>query len=204
MRYWRRYRRGQSLVEFALAVPLLAVLLLGVTEFGFVLYAHVQVANAAREAARAGSLYLSGRFHYSGCIPQPGIPCPTNYGNGGDCWPIRTWIENALVQRQRGTNGCPATGNDTTIHAFGNLLPTACGVGVTSSCWELSNVSVEGTTVPSGPTNSDVTWVTDRVGKPLKVELVYRYEMPFVGSMMPVLQNPVEIKKAVIMRIQNN
>lgn len=48
--------QGNSLVEVALALPVLLVLFLGIVEVGFILLAHVQVANAAREGARQGSL----------------------------------------------------------------------------------------------------------------------------------------------------
>ncbi len=48
--------QGQSLVEIALILPVLLILFLGVAEVGFFFYAHVQVANAAREGARYGSL----------------------------------------------------------------------------------------------------------------------------------------------------
>jgi Flp pilus assembly protein TadG len=47
---------GQSLVEIALVVPILLVLFLGIAEVGFFLFSHVQVANATRAGARAGSL----------------------------------------------------------------------------------------------------------------------------------------------------
>jgi Flp pilus assembly protein TadG len=50
--------RGQSLVEIALILPLLMALLMGAVDFGFILYAHVQVAAAAGEGARVGSLTL--------------------------------------------------------------------------------------------------------------------------------------------------
>jgi len=53
---------GQSLVEMALVIPILVMLLTGVFEFGLLLYAHVQVSNAAREAGRAASLYRSTRY----------------------------------------------------------------------------------------------------------------------------------------------
>jgi Flp pilus assembly protein TadG len=48
--------RGNSLVEIALVLPVLLVLFLGIVEVGFLLFAHVQIANAAREGARTGSL----------------------------------------------------------------------------------------------------------------------------------------------------
>jgi Flp pilus assembly protein TadG len=48
--------RGSSLVEVALVLPVLMILFLGIVEVAFLLFAHVQVANAAREGARTGSL----------------------------------------------------------------------------------------------------------------------------------------------------
>lgn len=58
--FWARLRRGQrgqSLVELAISMPLLATLTMGVIDLSFVLYAHVQVAAASHEAARAGALF---------------------------------------------------------------------------------------------------------------------------------------------------
>lgn len=47
-------RRGQSLVEFALILPLLLFLVMGIIQFGFILSGYVTVSNAAREGARVG------------------------------------------------------------------------------------------------------------------------------------------------------
>jgi Flp pilus assembly protein TadG len=44
--------RGQSLVEFALILPVFALIFLGVIDLGRVFYTYEAVANAAREAAR--------------------------------------------------------------------------------------------------------------------------------------------------------
>ena len=48
---------GQSLVEFALLLPILTMLLFGIIEVSIVLTAYVNLTNSAREAARAGSVY---------------------------------------------------------------------------------------------------------------------------------------------------
>jgi Flp pilus assembly protein TadG len=56
MRKRRTAERGNSLVETALVLPVLLVLFLGIVEVAFLLFAHVQVANATREGARLGSL----------------------------------------------------------------------------------------------------------------------------------------------------
>ena len=57
----RRARtRGQSLVEFALGVPLFMLLLLGMIEFGFIFTHHIGLEYASREGARMGSALASG------------------------------------------------------------------------------------------------------------------------------------------------
>ena len=51
-----RKRRGSTLVEFALIVPILLSMLLGIIEFGWLAKNHLTLANAAREGARAAGL----------------------------------------------------------------------------------------------------------------------------------------------------
>lgn len=50
-------KRGQALVELALMLPILTVILMGVIDLSFVLYAHIHVAAACNEGARTGSLF---------------------------------------------------------------------------------------------------------------------------------------------------
>jgi Flp pilus assembly protein TadG len=52
----RPERRGQSLVEFALLLPLLLVILLGVADFGRVFHAGIVMESATRAAAEAAAL----------------------------------------------------------------------------------------------------------------------------------------------------
>ena len=47
-------QRGTSIVEFAIVLPMLIILLLGIVEFGFALYDQAVITNASREGARAG------------------------------------------------------------------------------------------------------------------------------------------------------
>src|SRR5688572_28134141 len=51
-----RSRRGQSFVEFALVLPMLLVLLLGLADFGRVFQAGIALEAAARDAAETGAL----------------------------------------------------------------------------------------------------------------------------------------------------
>ena len=50
---WRR-REGQSLVEFAIILPVFLLILAGIVDFGLGLYSQMTVINAAREGARLG------------------------------------------------------------------------------------------------------------------------------------------------------
>ncbi|HET6732747.1 TadE/TadG family type IV pilus assembly protein [Mycobacterium sp.] len=48
----RGERRGQTLVEFALILPIFILLLVGIVDFGRAIYAYNTLSNASREAVR--------------------------------------------------------------------------------------------------------------------------------------------------------
>jgi Flp pilus assembly protein TadG len=50
-------QQGAAAVEFALLLPILAVLLFGTVEFGTILYDKAVVTNASREGARFGAVF---------------------------------------------------------------------------------------------------------------------------------------------------
>src|SRR5262245_45091121 len=56
----RRKQRGAVAVEFALVLPLLLVLVLGMMDYGWYFYCSLSSTNAAREAARAGTTVPGG------------------------------------------------------------------------------------------------------------------------------------------------
>jgi Flp pilus assembly protein TadG len=51
--------RGAAAVEMTLMAPVLLLILLGVIEFGVVLYNQAMITNASREGARAGITFVS-------------------------------------------------------------------------------------------------------------------------------------------------
>ncbi len=57
-----RSERGAELIEFALTLPLLLLLVLGIIEFGFLFQEYEVVTNAAREGARLGALIPSAGY----------------------------------------------------------------------------------------------------------------------------------------------
>jgi TadE-like protein len=76
--------RGQTLVEFAIVIPIFLTLLMGVVDFGRVVWAQSSLASAAREAARFAIVH--GGSGSNPCpvgppantaqIPLPSASCP--------------------------------------------------------------------------------------------------------------------------------
>jgi Flp pilus assembly protein TadG len=52
----RQRTRAQSMVEFALVVPMLFLFILGIIELGYALFVYTSVQNAAREGARSAAV----------------------------------------------------------------------------------------------------------------------------------------------------
>jgi Flp pilus assembly protein TadG len=60
LRRLRRSESGAEVIEFALTLPLLMLVVLGIIEFGFVFQQYEVITNAAREGARIASLSTYG------------------------------------------------------------------------------------------------------------------------------------------------
>lgn len=54
--------KGQSLVEFALILPVLMLLICGITDFGRIFHSYLTIDHAGREAARAASIGKDNTF----------------------------------------------------------------------------------------------------------------------------------------------
>ena len=57
MRHKNWNQRGVAAIEFALVLPVLVLLLLGIIEFSLALYDKAVITNASREGARAGIVF---------------------------------------------------------------------------------------------------------------------------------------------------
>lgn len=71
MNKWKRIgkdEKGQSLVEFALVLPILLLFLLGIIEFGWLLNAQISLTSAAREGARLAAVEKIEEFDESDII----------------------------------------------------------------------------------------------------------------------------------------
>ena len=80
---WRY--RGQTLVEFALILPLLLAFMLGIIDFAFLVQGYLTVNHAAREAARFAIVYQPpqgeclNRDAGGGPVLEPWPNCPSDY-----------------------------------------------------------------------------------------------------------------------------
>jgi Flp pilus assembly protein TadG len=55
----RKREDGQSLVEFALVIPIFLLVLFAIVDFGMAFHAWITVTNSAREGGRLGSVHAS-------------------------------------------------------------------------------------------------------------------------------------------------
>lgn len=49
-----RNQKGQALVEFAIILPVILLMVMGIVQFGMMLNSYLSITNAAREGARVG------------------------------------------------------------------------------------------------------------------------------------------------------
>jgi hypothetical protein len=185
LRYCLAHRKasGQAVTELALILPIIILLLIGVIEFGFLLYAHVQVANAVREAARAASLYRSTRFSTFYGDANPPKCDGTITG-----WSLQQTVDQAVVYRKLKNDNCPDANGTILYTALGLLNPTPASP---SPMWQVViSPAQNGDTMPD-------------VGQRATVTLTYPYRPLIVSNLIPYLRDPIMIKKAVQFEYQD-
>jgi Flp pilus assembly protein TadG len=185
LRFWRRKRASaQSLVELALVIPLLIVLLTGVFEFGLILYAHVQVSNAAREAARAASLYRSTRFITF--MDDKGNFDPAECVSGVDGWSLEQTAQQAIVYRtvvaSGSTKGCPNSIGAIQATSLGWLDPNPSTAWTVSVDNDTDAIDKDGLPIP---------------GKQATVTLHYPYKLQVISNLFAFFSDPMWIEKSV-------
>lgn len=172
--------RGQSMVEVALSLPILALLLAGIMELGMLFYAYVQVVNASREGARAAARYIYD-FDYSQSANDQ----------------MRGWCTGFSYDWPDGIQGCV---KNAVLDAL-KKLPTAANGDAAS--FDPGTYSTSGGTkdlkvvypVTNGPNSAD-----SRVGDPVVVTVTYHYRLPFVLDVLPVPAR-VDLEATAQMRI---
>jgi Flp pilus assembly protein TadG len=75
LRAFHRADEGQNLVEFALLLPLLMYILMGIMQFGLIFAVYLTLNNAVREGARGASIYV-----YDNTVTQAANDAARNNG----------------------------------------------------------------------------------------------------------------------------
>lgn len=100
-----RHTRGQSIVEMAFMLPLLLIVIFGIIEFGWLIFAYSTISQAARNGAEAAAQLPPFQSWLD--LNDPSKPIPQDYAyRNDDCVnAILTAVETDLTIIGAGANG---------------------------------------------------------------------------------------------------
>src|SRR5690348_14719068 len=114
----RHDERGLALIEFALVLPLLAILIFGAVDLGRAYALSSQLHNAAREGARYAA-YSPEMVATTGvCTPPDSITWAATHEGGSTSWTVN-------VDKMTGAVATPITGCRTLQDPAATVLPGA-------------------------------------------------------------------------------
>lgn len=170
--------RGQSLVEFSLVLIPLLLILLGIIQMGLVFNAQVTLTNAAREGARAATIYS-----YSLAGAQPGPPaCTTTTRTTNDaCRNAHAlyFAQQAFGSLSRTSPQFVTTGT-WTRSGFDPMM--TCTSGSTCATAYTDGDVVVTYTVPANVQDSD-----PRTGERVTIQITYHQDLfiPLISAFLP-------------------
>jgi Flp pilus assembly protein TadG len=127
-KFYLRNERGQTLVEFALVLPILSLLLLGVIQFGVAFNNYITLTDAVRAGARKGAV---GRHLQD---PQAAVEQTIRTASSDNLKPADLLIT---------VNSSWAQGSDVTVTATYPYEIKLLGFGVTVTSGRLSSSTTE-------------------------------------------------------------
>jgi hypothetical protein len=163
----RRRQRGQGLTEFALVIPIFALLLFGVIELGRFVYTDSVLSQAAREGARLAA--VEARW-----IGDTGLSC---VASPADVTPARP-----------GAHVCPESTDALHAHVVDAVNRMVAGLGRVTTVYVAC--TAEGDAVPAGEWTNTVPFpncggagAPNRSGDLVSVRVVFEYTpiIPLVG-----------------------
>jgi len=180
---------GQALVEFAIVLLPVMLILVGIIQFGLLFGANVALTNAAREGARAGTIYVYDYTHTK------------SWNDAQRCGAIAQAATDAFGLLSSSTphftvtvtsGACPTTSGDTLVN--GDLTVSYCDHVVTSNgpC--------------PAPGDSTTTCIPDtREGCLVRVSLTYRSDIvvPLVSTFLGTDANGRFVHRAVATMVVN-
>ena len=161
---------GQAMVEFVAVLLPLLLIVVAIIQFGLLFGANVTLTNAAREGARAGTIYLYDRNHTKSW--NDGQRCGAALTAATQAFGLLT---NASPYFSVTTSSGACTTNTGETQANGDLTVAYCA-------------SMAASTSPCPDTgDSTTTCVPDtRQGCLMQVTLIYRSDIivPFIGQLL--------------------
>jgi Flp pilus assembly protein TadG len=166
----RMRSRGQALVEFVAVLLPLLLIVVGIIQFGLLFGANVTLTNAAREGARAGTIYLYDRTHTK------------SWNDGQRCGAALTAATQAFglltnaspyFSVTTSSGACTSTSGETQVNGDLTVAYCASMASSTSPCPDSAD--------------STTTCVPDtRSGCLIQVSLTYRSDIvvPFIGQLL--------------------
>ena len=143
-------QRGVALVEFALVLPVVAVLLIGILEFGVIMFDKNDVTEAARDGARQAAVNAGGSNAVcSASNNWLGAAC--NLAPSGSQICVRALDGNVAIGSQVRVR---VTYQYNWISAIGSALTG--GSPLTLSGTSIMRIEQQGTNLPAGVTAGDV------------------------------------------------
>jgi Flp pilus assembly protein TadG len=171
----RESTRGQGLVEFAMAVPVFLLLLLGILEFGFIFDQTMTVSYATREGARNGAAFANGN--------ATTMPCTSSED-------VDKYIVAAVQRILEAPGSRVAVARVDEIRIY-NASSSGTQIGGQANIWTPgSGPVVDGVALKFNDTSNnwnacarDNTWTGSAAPDSLGVSIQYRYEFvtPLAG-----------------------
>jgi Flp pilus assembly protein TadG len=162
--------RGQALVEFVAVLLPVLLLVVGIIQFGLLFAANVTLTNAAREGARAGTIYLYDRTHDKAW--NDGQRCADVLTAATDAFGLLSPTSPHFSVTTSG-GSCSSTSGDTQVN--GDLTVSYC-----------ADVATSTSPCPDTADASTICVPDTREGCLMQITLTYRSDIivPFLGDIL--------------------
>ncbi|HEY6958208.1 MAG TPA: TadE family protein [Candidatus Limnocylindria bacterium] len=174
---------GQNIVEFALLLPVLMYILMGIIQFGFIFAAYLTINNAVREGARWGTVYI-----YDNNLT--GAPTTKEANDNAR--------NNGIIDRMVGSRGILAVpnrgtnGSNMNLSSYGTYTSTSCPsqtpTPIVGAAWKYGTSTNPDVTICYAlPSDGTVTDSDARRGEYMDVQVWYHQQVfiPLLDQFLP-------------------
>jgi hypothetical protein len=193
----RPRERGQAMVEFAMVMLPLLLIIVGIIQFGLLFGANVSITNAAREGARAATIYVYNLGPSMSRAKNDIDRCSTTLTAASQAFGLASASGPNFVAAVPCPDSSATDLNGDGMHdrwTNGDLILSLCGrmATPTSPC-------------PNTADSTSYCTETDAAGCLVRVELTYRSDIivPLLSSVLPTDTNGRFVQRAVATMMVN-